>query len=79
MNAHFISSKEIVKKYGLPYSTINYYTVVGLLTVAGRKRNVRLYDEAQIKQRLEAIAHLRSKGYPLLLIQQELINKNASI
>ena len=67
-----ISIKEIVEQYGIPYSTINHYTIIGLLTVADRRKNIRLYDKAEVKERLEKIAKLRSKGYPLHLIQKEL-------
>ncbi len=72
MRKNMISIKEIVKKYGIPYSTVNHYTIIGLLTVADRRKNARLYDEAKLKERLEKIAKLRSKGYPLHLIQKEL-------
>ncbi len=72
MRKNMISIKEIVKKYGIPYSTVNHYTIIGLLTVADRRKNIRLYDEAKLKERLEKIAKLRSKGYPLHLIQKEL-------
>lgn len=67
-----ISIKEIVKKYGIPSSTVNYYTNIGLLNVIGRKKNIRLYDEAEIKEKLRKIAELREKGYPLHLIRKEL-------
>ncbi len=72
MRKNMISIKEIVKKYGIPYSTVNHYTIIGLLTVADRRKNIRLYDKAEVKKRLEKIAKLRSKGYPLHLIQKEL-------
>ncbi|MFH1783726.1 MAG: MerR family transcriptional regulator [bacterium] len=71
MQKNFITIKEIVKKYGIAYSTVNHYTVIGLLTVADRRKNVRLYDEAEIKGRLTRIAELRGQGYPLHLIQKE--------
>ena len=72
MAKNLISIKEIVKKYHLPYSTVNHYTIIGLLTVVDRKKNIRLYDKAKIKLRLARIADLRGKGYPLHLIQKEL-------
>ena len=74
MPQKLISTREIVVKFNLPYSTVNHYTVIGLLTVAGRKRNVRLYDETEVKERLAKIAGLRSKGYSLHLINKELNN-----
>ena len=72
MSKNLISTKEIVEKYGIPYSTVNHYTITGLLIVADRRKNMRLYDEAQVAKRLAAITRLRGKGYPLHLIQQEL-------
>jgi DNA-binding transcriptional MerR regulator len=48
--------------------------MIGLLTVAERRKNLRLYDEIEVKERLTKIVKLRSKGYPLHLIQKELNN-----
>lgn len=72
MSKNLISIKEIVKKYGIPYSTVNHYTITGLLAVADRRKNVRLYDEAEVGKRLATIAELRGKGYPLHLILEQL-------
>lgn len=72
MSKNTISISEIIKKYGIPHSTVNHYTNIGLLTVVDRRKNMRLYDGAQVKERLTKIAQLRSKGYPLHLIQREL-------
>ena len=69
-----ISIKEIVKKYGIPYSTVNYYTMIGLLTIVDRRKNIKLYDEIEVKKRLTKIIKLRNKGYPLDLIRKELNN-----
>ena len=74
-----ISPKEIAEKYNIPYSTINHYTLIGLLNVTGRKKNMRLYDESEVKERLHRIAELRSKGYPLSLIQKELSKNGAHL
>ena len=74
MSKNLISIKEIVKKYAIPYSTVNHYTLIGLLNVVDRRKNIRLYDETEIEQKLTKIGELRSKGYPLHLIQQELNN-----
>jgi DNA-binding transcriptional MerR regulator len=69
-----ISIKEIVKKYGISYSTVNYYTMIGLLTVVDRRKNIKLYDEIEVKERLTKIIKLRNKGFPLELIRKELNN-----
>ena len=68
-----ISAQEIVEKFGVPYHTVNYYTVIGLLPVVSRKGNQRLYDAQEIKHRLEAISKLSSEGYPLNLIRKKLV------
>jgi len=68
-----ITINEIVEKYSIPYSTVNHYTIIGLLKVVSKKRNVRLYDNAEVKKRLKRISELKDKGYPLTLIQKELV------
>ena len=72
MGGHLISIKEIVKKYNIPYSTVNHYTNISLLSVASRNKNTRFYKEAQVRERLRRISELRGKGYPLHLIRKEL-------
>lgn len=76
MNIHsklkLISAKDIMKKYDISYQTINYYTNFGLLDVVTKKGNVRVYDEADTRKRLERIAYLISEGYPLRLIRKKL-------
>ena len=64
-----VSPQEIAKKYKLSYQTINAYTNLGLLVVRRRKGNGRLYRLSEVKQRLEKIAKLKSRGYPLRLIR----------
>ena len=72
MERNFLSITEIAEKYGIPSSTINHYTNIGLLTVEGRKKNMRLYDEVKVKKRLARITKFRHEGYPLHLIHKEL-------
>ena len=72
MPKRLISIREIVRKYKIPYSTVNHYTIIGLLSVVDREKNIRLYDEIEVKERLAKIAELRGKGYPLHLIHKEL-------
>jgi len=68
-----VTINEIVEAYGIPYSTVNHYTIIGLLKVVSKKRNVRLYDGAEVKKRLKKITELKDKGYPLNLIQKEIV------
>lgn len=43
-----ISTKEIIKKYGIPYSRINYLTKKRILKVIKRVGNKRLYSLEEI-------------------------------
>ena len=72
LETNLISATIIVEKYGLPYSTINYYTIIGLLPVESRRRNKRLYNEEDVRERLLKVAELQKQGYPLRLIRKEL-------
>ena len=73
MVKELITINEIVERYGIPYSTVNHYTIIGLLKVVSKKRNVRLYNETEVKKRLKKITELKDKGYPLNLIQKEIV------
>jgi DNA-binding transcriptional MerR regulator len=67
-----ISSKEIVSKYGIPYSTVTYYTNLGFLMVIKRKGNRRFYDRVEVGRQLKRITELRDTGYPIRLIRKKL-------
>lgn len=74
LNAHpLISAKEITQKYHITYQTVNHYTNLGLLPLVSKKGNVRYYDSALVKQRLEKILGLASEGYTLRLIRKQLL------
>lgn len=47
-----ICSKDIIKKYGISYGRLNYLTKKGLLNVAGRDGNKRLYSLIEVDRRL---------------------------
>ena len=68
-----ITAKEIVEKHGISFQTVNHYTNFGLFTVVTKHGNVRMYQEAEIKERLEKIAGLVAEGYSLRLIRKKLI------
>ena len=63
-----ISPNGIVKKYKISYQTVNSYTNLGLLVVRKRMGNARLYNQQEVKRRLEQITKLKNRGYPLRLI-----------
>lgn len=68
-----ISAKEVIKKFGISYQTLNHYTNIGLLNATKRRGNKRQYIEREVKKKLERINELKDKGYPLRIISQ-LIN-----
>lgn len=67
-----ITARDIVEKYELSYQTLNYYTTIGLLSVAKKSSNQRLYDEPETRRRLKRIVELKDGGYPLHLIRRVL-------
>ena len=74
MSKKLIFSKDIVKKYDIPYSTVTHYTNMGFFTVVSKRGNRRLYDEDEIRVQLERISKLTDEGYPLRLIRDILLN-----
>lgn len=73
MKKKIISAQDIVKKYNLPYHTLNYYTAIGLLPLLSKNGNQRMFEEEEIKSRLKEIARLAKEGYPLNLIRKKLL------
>jgi len=73
MAKKIISAQEIVVKFHTPYQKINYYTAIGLLPVAAKVGNKRMYEEQVIKERLQKISELAREGYPLNLIRKKLV------
>lgn len=73
MNDRVISAQGIVKKFNLPYHTVNYYTAIGLLPLLRKEGNQRIYNAGIIKRRLIKILALSREGYPLNLIRKKLI------
>ena len=45
-----ISTKDIIKKFRIPYSRINYLTKKGVFNVVKRNGTKRLYDLEQIDE-----------------------------
>jgi len=68
-----ITAKEVVKKFNISFQTVNHYTNFGLLNVVTKKGNVRLYDEAEVRQRLVKVSELVAEGYSLRLIRKKLV------
>ncbi len=66
----YVSSMEIVKKFGVPYSTLTHYTNLGLLKAVEKKGNKKLYQPDKIAKKLARIKKLSLQGYPLKLIKK---------
>ncbi|MFH1837843.1 MAG: MerR family transcriptional regulator [Candidatus Omnitrophota bacterium] len=66
----YISAKEVVDKYGISYSSLNYYTNLGLFKVKKRSGNARLYDTDEVKKTRGRINKLANMGYPLRIIRK---------
>jgi DNA-binding transcriptional MerR regulator len=67
---NLITIDELSKLYLMSKATINYYTNMGLLHVADKQGNKRLYDKTEVEARLEKIKELRRSGYSLKLIRK---------
>jgi len=72
MNSKLMSAQEIIEKYRITYQTVNHYTNLGLLRIVTKRGNVRMYNQAEVGQRLAKITQLMNEGYPLRLIRKQL-------
>ena len=68
---NMITVDELSKLFLLSKATINYYTNMGLLHVADKQGNKRLYDKKDVEERLAKIKELRTSGYSLRLIRKQ--------
>lgn len=68
--AKYIFAKDILNKYSITYSCLNYYTDMGLLPMVKRSCNKRVYEERIINKRLPLIKKLIAEGYPLGVIRK---------
>ena len=73
-----ISLLEVSHKSGLSLSSLNYYVNIGLLPIADRRGNRRLFAESKVFARLDNISKLRREGYPLRIIRRQLQGQRAS-
>jgi len=67
-----ITLKEIAHRTGASLSVLNYYVNLGLLPVADRHGNKRLFEEKEMLRRFGEIQRLRREGYPLRIIRRQL-------
>jgi len=73
MDKKTISAQDIVKKFDIPYHTLNYYTTIGLLPILYKNGNQRIYDEGEVNRRLKKIWALVKEGYPLQLVRKKIV------
>ncbi len=78
MKQSFVTAKEISKKFKVAYPTINYYTDIGLISIARREGNKRFYSHSEVSKRLTLIERLVNEGYPLKLIRKK-ISENGGL
>ena len=69
---NLMSAKDVSRKFGIPYPTLNHYTNLGFLNVVAKRGNKRLYQAQEVRARLEAIIRMKNDGYPLRLIRKKL-------
>ena len=67
-----ITAKEICERFGIPYSTVNHYTDLGLFPIVRKCGNKRIYDSKKVEDTYERITRLATEGYPLSLIRKKM-------
>ncbi len=67
-----VALQELSRQAGMGVSTLNYYTNLGLLQVADRKGNRRLYRESEALRQIGEIRRLRQEGSPLRIIRKQI-------
>lgn len=72
MPESMVTSTELATVSQTSFSTIQYYTSLGLLVARRRAGNKRLYSLRDSRTRLRTIARLRQAGYPLNLVRERL-------
>lgn len=70
---NLVSAKEVSKKFGVTYPTLNHYTNLGFFNVVSKRGNKRFYLASEVKEKLILIARLKNDGYPLRLIRKKLV------
>ena len=78
-NGHFLTAKDISKKFKVAYPTINHYTNLGFLSIVKREGNKRLYSGKEVRTRLHMISKMVNEGYPLRLIRKKLVGKEGGL
>ncbi len=69
---NLLTAKDISKRYKVPYPTINYYTDLGFLPIVKKEGNRRMYNNKEVRDRLQLISKMINEGYPLRLIRKKI-------
>ncbi len=72
-NKNLVSAKEISKRFGVTYPTLNHYTNLGFFDVVAKRGNRRFYQADEVRAKLGVIAKLKNDGYPLRLIRKKIV------
>jgi DNA-binding transcriptional MerR regulator len=76
----FLKMSELAELNGVRYSTVKYYSELGLLPFTQQgKRLAKYYPKEGASQRLKEIEGLKSKGLSIAEIVAHFINKNKEI
>ena len=67
-----ITLQEVSRRTGATLSALNYYVNLGLLPVADRQGNKRLFRKEEALDRFKEIDRLKRDGYPLRIIRRQL-------
>lgn len=78
-NGHYITAKDISKRYKVAYPTINHYTNLGFFSIVKREGNKRLFSGRVVKRRLDLISKMVNEGYPLRLIRKQIAAKEGGL
>lgn len=67
-----ISLQEIAHQTGASVSLLNYYVNLGLIPIADKHGNKRLFREPKALAIFQEIQRLKREGYPLRIIRRQL-------
>ena len=70
---NLISAKDVARRFGLSYPTLNHYTNLGFFRVVIKKGNRRFYQAEEVREKLRVISRMKDDGYPLRLIRKKLV------
>ncbi len=70
---NLVSAKEISRRFGVTYPTLNHYTNLGFFKVVIKRGNKRFYQADEVKSKLLMISRLKNDGYPLRLIRKKIV------